>query len=610
MRRIGYRTVDALVDWLNDESVPPLRRGTPDEMRERLACGPPADGRDYEEILRRLFADVLPYGSRTGHPRFFAFIPGAGTWPGALGDLVASACNVYAGSWMEAAGPSQIELEVLGWFKEWIGYPAEAGGCLVTGSSASNMTAIGCAREALVGVMRDDVVVYVSDQAHSSVARAARILGFRPSQLRVLPVDSAFRLEPATLAEAIDVDAAAGRTPLVAIATAGSTNTGAVDPLDELAEVCRARGVWLHVDAAYGGFAVLSKRGRAQLAGLDGGDSIALDPHKWLYQPYECGCVLVRDGDSLRRSFEIVPDYLRDAHGGDEYVNFADLGMQLTRTSRALKLWLSVHTFGLDAFRTAIERSLALAEYAAARIADDDEFELCAPQSLGVVCFRRRFAGLDGDEEDLDARNAGLVAGLERSGLGLVSSTRLRGRYAIRLCVLNHTSTRADVDRVLDFLATSEPEPAQADGMYERHPTVGSARRSMREDGLPLFASLDPAQLARATSAATERVIPAGGTIVARWDQSRDFYVILDGSVDVSIGEEVVRTLRAGEFFGELGALDWGAGFSYPRLASVVATTDVRVLVFPEGTLNDLVRDLPSVGKKIRAAAAERVTRH
>lgn len=609
MRRVGYRTVDALVDWLTDDSQPPLRRATAQEMRLRLGGPAPTEPHEYEDILARLFRDVLPHMSRTGHPRFFAFIPGAGTWPGALGDLIASACNVYAGSWMESAGPSQVELELLGWFKEWIGYPADASGALVTGGSAANITALACAREAQIGAMRDDVVAYVGDQAHSSLARASRILGFRPNQLRVLPVDETFRLAPRTLADAIDADLAAGRVPLFAAVNAGATNTGSVDPLRELTDVCRTRGVWCHIDAAYGGFAVLSKRGRAQLDGIELGDSIALDPHKWLYQPYECGCLLVRDGRALQRAFEIVPDYLRDAQASEDEVNFADLGLQLSRTSRALKLWVSLHAFGLDAFRTAIERSLELAEHTVARIEEHTDLELCAPPSLGVVCFRRRFEGVD-DENELELRNAGLVTALEQSGVGLVSSTRLRGRYAIRLCILNHTSSQADVDEVLDFLCTAEPARAKLAATYERHPTVSTRGQDGTTVGLPLFRSLDAAELARATAPAKERRVRAGETVVARWENSRDFFVVIAGSAAVQIDGEVISALGPGDFFGELAALEWAAGFSYPRLASVVAETNLWLLVFPDGTLNDLVRDFPSVGKEIRAAAFERVARH
>src|SRR3954468_8941517 len=189
MRALGHRTVDALVELLTDPATPCLRRATPLEMEQRLPAAVPETARDFDELLDQLRADVLPYMSRLDHPGYFAFIPACGTWPGALGDLLASALNIYAGTWMEAAGPSRLELVVLDWFKEWIGYPDDAAGVLVSGGSAANMTALACARETLLGAMSDRVVVYVSDQGHSSLARAARALGFRPEQVRVLPVD-------------------------------------------------------------------------------------------------------------------------------------------------------------------------------------------------------------------------------------------------------------------------------------------------------------------------------------------------------------------------------------------------------------------------------------
>lgn len=618
MRRLGYRTVDALVERLSDAEVPPIRRASPQEMAGRLA-GDLSDGPEpFEALLARLEEDVLPFMSWTSHPGFFAFIPSCGTWPAALGDLIASACNIYAGAWMESAGPSHIELQVLRWFADWVGYPESAAGALVSGGSAANLTALACAREALAGSMSDRLVAYVSDQTHSSVARGARLLGFRPDQVRVLPTDASLRLRPERVAAAMDADVRAGRTPFVVSATAGSTNTGAIDPLPELAELCRERGVWLHVDAAYGGFAVLTERGRDALRGLELADSLTLDPHKWLYQPFECGCLLVRDGALLRRAFTITPDYLRDTEAyADGEVNFADLGLQLTRGSRALKVWLSLRFFGLDAFRAAIDRALDLAGLARARIEASEAFELAAPPSLGVVCFRRRFDDTD-DQQELERRNARLVAALEESGLALASSTRLRGRYAIRLCILNHTSGPEHVERALDFLeqadagiAAAGPPPRR----YERHRDVRETWPvAMRAAGPPtaqhpLFHGLAPEQEEQVLALARERTAAAGETIVEQWDVSRDFYLILDGTVEVRIDGTRVSELGAGEFFGELAALDWGAGFGYPRLATVVASSPLRLLVFPDGSVNQLVAELPSVAAAIRAAVAERIER-
>ena len=586
MRRLGYRTVDMLVDQLTDTGAPPLRRATPEAMADRLAGPPPEKPEDIEHILARLEEDVLPFRSRVDHPGFFAFVPSSGTWPGALGDLIASACNIYTGSWMESAGPSTLELEVLSWFKDWIGLPATSAGALTTGGSAANVTALACAREAHGAGMDPGLVAYFTDQAHSSLARAARLLGFAADQVRVLPTDPAtFRLEPATLAAAMDVDRAAGRTPLFVAASAGATNTGAVDPLPELAALCRERGVWLHADAAYGGFAVLTERGRDQLRGLEEADSIALDPHKWLFQSYECGCLLVREAEVLRRAFAICPDYLRDAEAERTEVNFSDLGLQLTRASRAFKLWMSLRYFGLDAFRSAIERTLDLAELARRRIEESPVLEPMAPPALGVVCFRRTFEeGLDPAE--LDRRNACLVAALEREGFALVSSTRLGGRYAIRMCILNHTTRVEDVERTLRFLETA---------------VVESEAPSAGRNGA------DPWPLRAAIAYGAERRVAAGEAVVVEWDQSREFFLILDGSVEVELARGELRTLRKGDFFGELAALDWGAGYHYSRTATVRARVTSRLLVLSAAELRRLMQERPAVDARVRAVAGRRL---
>ena len=438
MRRHGYAMVDFVVDHLTTPYPPALVRASPREMVDRIPAAPPDGPEDFDTILRRLREDVLPFMSRSEHPRYFAFIPSNGTWPSALGDFLAAAVNVYCGAWMESAGPSQVELVVLRWFADWLGLPDSTAGVLVSGGSAANMTALATAREHAVGAMTDDIVAYVSDQAHSSLARAGRILGFRPDQLRVIPVDDDYAMRTDALVGAIEADVALGRRPIFVSAAAGATNTGSVDPLASIADICAEHGMWMHVDAAYGGFAALTERGRSVLAGIEHADSVTLDPHKWLYQPFECGAVLVRDGVRLRRAFEMTPDYLKDAMVAAGEVNFADRGLQLSRMARAFKIWTSIRYFGLDAFRAAIDRALDLALAAQRHIEASDHMELLLPAHLGIVCFRRHFPGVD-DEARLEAMNAALVNALAESGYGLVSSTRLHGRYAIRLCVLNHT---------------------------------------------------------------------------------------------------------------------------------------------------------------------------
>src|SRR4249920_1851696 len=359
MRRAGYATVDALVARLADpEADPVLRRAGAADMHARLGGPPPEQPGDYGAVLARVLADVLPFAARTDHPGYLAFIPSFTTWPAALAELTAAAANPYCGAWAESAGPTQVELEVIDWFRGWLGLPAGTAGVLVNGGSAANLTALLVAREAAGGPSPGSVV-YVSDQAHSSLARTARAMGLRPEQVRVLPTDGRWRLAPDTVAAAVRADRGAGRIPFALCASAGSTNTGAVDPLAGLADVCAAEGLWLHVDAAYGGFAALTAKGRAALARLE-------------------------------RTFAIHPDYLDgDAAQGTGEVNFADRGLQLSRGFRALKVWMTVQTFGLAAFRACIERNLELAEYAEALIRSHPGLTLMAPATLGIVCFRR-----------------------------------------------------------------------------------------------------------------------------------------------------------------------------------------------------------------------------
>jgi glutamate/tyrosine decarboxylase-like PLP-dependent enzyme len=619
MRRLGYAAVDALVDATTDWSMPPIRRATPATMRASLAGPAPERGVGAQEALDGLFRDVLPHLARLDHPRYFAFIPCSGTWPGAIGDFVASALSLYAATWMEGAGPTQLELTVLDWFKEWIGFPPDADGQLTSGGSTANLQALACARELRAGPMRGDLILYVSDQAHSSVARAARVLGFTADQVRVLPTDRDLRLRPETLAVAVETDRRRGLTPLLASVSAGATNTGAVDPLLDLAETCREHDVWLHVDGAYGGFAALTDRGRRLLGGIELADSVTLDPHKLLFQPYECGGLLVREPDGLRAAFEIVPPYLRDTRGADDgEVNLGDHGIQQSRTSHAFKVWLSIQTFGLEGFRRAIDRSLDLAEHAARRIEVSDELELVAPQSLGITCFRRRPAGVD-DEAELAALNAGLVAELERSGVAFVSSTTLRGRYAIRLCPMNHVTTVDDVDRALDFLERSAAPRASVAPSSVRD--VDLARSWLRRQtgvpkegvdasrvrSIPALADLDEDDASRVAAIATVVHVPAGAVVVREWDVTRDFFVLLSGVVTVAQGGTVVSELRDGEFFGELAARDWGRGYGSPRNATVTAATELELLVLPEGALETVMRLSPKLSAAVEASAAARL---
>lgn len=460
MRRMAESVLEALIERHTTLGEQPAWRGASrEEMRRTLDAAAEDEPTEFADLLEHVLHDVLDHAGRIDHPRFMAFVPSSPVWPAVLGDLLTSGYNVFGGTWLASAGPSALELEVLSWFKSWIGYPEAAAGLLTSGGSAANLMALACARLTRFGAHDDRATLYVSDEAHSSVIRAARVLGFRAERVRRVDTDDRMRIRPEALEAAVRADRAAGLEPFLVVANAGATSTGAIDPLPELRNLSDRERLWLHADAAYGGFAALTGTGRDLLRGLDLVDSVTLDPHKWLFQPFEAGCLLVREGHRLADAFHVLPDYMQDtavARGeiADAVeVNFADRGIQLTRATRALKIYLSVRCFGVRAFREEIERAMALARHAEARIRETDHLELLSPAQLGIVCFRN--LGTDAamtDEADIEALNRRLVRRLVESGRGMISSTRVRGRYALRLCIMNHRTRREDVEAVLDAL--------------------------------------------------------------------------------------------------------------------------------------------------------------
>jgi glutamate/tyrosine decarboxylase-like PLP-dependent enzyme len=449
MRELGHRVVDLVVDrWVSLRDGPAWLGGLRAELEPLLAEEPPERGRDAEEVIARAVKEVLPRAGRIDHPRFFAFIPSSPTWPSVLGDLLATGFNIFQGTWLESAGPSQLELVVLEWFRTWLGLPPSGGGVLTSGGSAASLVAVVTAREGAANPAAP--VVYLSDQGHSSLERAARIAGIPAENLRRIPTDEAFRMRPGALATAIRRDREDGYRPLLVCANAGATNTGAVDPLDAIGAMAREEGLWFHVDAAYGGFAVLTPEGRASFRGIERADSVTLDPHKWLFQPYETGCLMVRDTRRLEEAFRILPEYLQDAELGREHVNFADRGVQLSRGFRALKVWMSIQMLGLAAFREAIAGAMELAREAERYIRASPVLELTAPASLGIVCFRFTPGGTQGGPAGLEALNLAIQDEIVSSGLAMMSSTRLRGAFSLRLCIMNYISTWEDVRQTLE----------------------------------------------------------------------------------------------------------------------------------------------------------------
>jgi len=456
MRRAGYQVVDWIVARLGRLRDPETGLGqelSRDETEKLLREPLPERPNSFEVVFDQFATMVAPNAFSLDHPRFFAFIPSAPSYVSILADALAAGTNVFAGTWLESSGPSQVELVVLDWFKQMLGLPAEAAGLLVSGGSVANLTALAVARKAQLNDQVGNAVVYLSGQTHASIDRALRILGFSPDQLRTIPTDSAHRMDTRALAEQIRGDRAAGVRALAVIGNAGTTNTGAIDPLEEIARIAHQNSLWFHVDAAYGGFAALTSRGRAALRGIEQADSLVLDPHKWFYCPFEAGCAIVRQGRLMRETFRILPEYMRDVAREEREVNFCDYGPQLTRSFRALKVWMSVKTYGAARLREVIDQCLDLTEYAALLFARSPRLAIVTPPSLGVFTFRYLPEKLPENAEAREALlnrvNEDLMRRIISSRKLMLSSTRLGTRHVLRFCVLNHRSRKEDVRMAL-----------------------------------------------------------------------------------------------------------------------------------------------------------------
>ena len=444
MQRLGYRVVDLLVQHFAEMRDGPVgAKRSPGELLPRFA-GPPAETpTDPHELIARLEKDVFPNNLHVDHPRFFAFVPGPGNFVSTMADTLASGFNVFNGTWLGGSAAAAIELTVIDWFRRFCQFPETAGGLFVSGGSAANLTALHTARVTKLGDWSRNAIVYFSDQTHYSIKRALGVIGFARELFREIPSDDRFRLPLAELRETIQADRKAGLHPFCVIANAGTTSTGAVDPLSELADLCKEEDLWLHADGAYGAATIICERGRAALAGLERVDSLSLDPHKWLFQPFECGCVLVRDTAHLKAAFQLMPEYMRDVHRNTAETNPADYGIQLSRGFRALKVWLSISTFGMAAFRDAVTRGFVLAEFAEKELRARRNCEILSPAEMAIVAFRF------GTSDELQTK---LVDLMLRDGFAFLTSTTLKGKTALRLCTINPRTTKEDIIQTIDRL--------------------------------------------------------------------------------------------------------------------------------------------------------------
>lgn len=444
MRKFGYAVVDLVAEhFANVQDRPVGTKADPAKIIPIFDRDPPEEGRDPNELLAQLERDVFPNNLHVDHPRFFAFVPGPNNFVSTMADALAAGFNIFNGTWFGGSAAAALELGVIRWLCRLCGFLKTAGGLFVSGGSVANMTGLMAARHTMLQDRVENATVYFSDQTHSSVERALRVIGFAREQIRKLESDEHFRLSIKNLRAAIAEDRAQNLRPFCIVANAGTTNTGAVDPLPELANLAAEEKLWLHVDGAFAAAAILAERGRAMFRGLDRADSLTLDPHKWLFQSFECGCVLVRDAALLKSAFQIKADYLRDVYREIEEINPCDYGVQLTRSFRALKLWLSLQTFGLAAFRQAITRGFELAELAERELRARKGWKILSPAQMATVCFRF------GNSDDLQTQ---LVDAMMRDGYALVTSTNLRGAVSLRLCTINPRTTEEDIVGTVDRL--------------------------------------------------------------------------------------------------------------------------------------------------------------
>ena len=484
-RRFGDRAVELWAELL--KRLPSLPVAGPWNT-EQVAAGVrrpvPEEGLSDDELFDYLRSLAFDWSMYPGHPRFMAYITGSGTVPGAPADLLAAGLNMNLGGWRLSPSGTEVELALIRWFADQFGFPASAGGLLVSGGAMANFVALKAARD--VGASWDirhrgvaagpPLVLYASEEVHVTTDRAADMLGLGHDAVRKVPIGEDFRMRTDELRQAIRADRSAGSLPIALVGTAGTVATGAIDPLDELADICQDEGLWFHVDAAYGGPAVLADDLRPLFAGIERADSIAFDPHKWMYTPHSGGCVLVRDSAHLSASFAAPAAYIhedkeRSGHG----VDLGMMGPQFSRGFQALKVWVSLLAHGRQAYARRISHDAALARYMGARVEERPELELAVPVGLSICCFRYVPPGLPegpGREDYLNLLNERLMTDIQLDGRAFCSNAVVSGRFVLRACIVNFRTEAQDVDALLDLAAELG---ARLDGEL-RPETLGAAR--------------------------------------------------------------------------------------------------------------------------------------
>lgn len=452
MRSLGYKIIDIIVDHLDTlKDKPVSRMGKRAEMESLFNDPVPQKPENIEVLIDRLKIDAFENIMHEDHQRFFAYVPSPSNYVGFLAEMLAVGHNVFNGVWRSASSAAQIEMNTIDWLNNMFDFPKKAGGIFVSGGSIANLTAICVARKIKLKNNMKNSVIYYSDQTHSSVEKGLEILGFQEDNLCKIPSNEDFTLNVPLLASSIIKDKQVGKIPFCVIANAGTTNTGSVDRLDLISEICKEYNMWLHADGAYGAPAALIDRQKNLFKGINQVDSLTIDPHKWLFQPIETGCLLVRNADWLKETFLKIPEYLEATNKTTDELNFGNYGIQLTRGFRALKLWMSLKAFGLESFKEAIEFGITLAEYAEELITHNKRWELVSPATNAVISFRY-MPQKHLSKVEIDKLNYDITEMMIKNQYAMLAPTTLKGNKAIRLCTINPRATKDDIKNTIDLL--------------------------------------------------------------------------------------------------------------------------------------------------------------